>query len=49
VPEYETALEAVQGPGALGRFRAETERHLAGLNTAARTLYDNFARIAAAA
>jgi GMP synthase-like glutamine amidotransferase len=45
VPEYETALEAVQGPGALKRFRAETERHLPALNAAARTLYDNFAGI----
>jgi len=45
VPEYETALEAVQGPGALQRFRADTERSLPGLNAAARTLYDNFAGI----
>lgn len=45
VPEYETALEAVQGPGALARFRAETERHLPALNAAARRLYDNFAAI----
>ncbi len=45
VPEYESALEAVQGPGALARFRAETERHLPTLNAAARRLYDNFASI----
>lgn len=45
VPEYEAALEAVQGPGALKRFRAETERHLPALNAAARQLYDNFAAI----
>jgi GMP synthase-like glutamine amidotransferase len=48
VPEYETALEAVQGPGALGRFRAEADRHLAGLNAAARILYGNFAGIVTA-
>lgn len=47
VPEYEAALEAVQGPGALDRFREETAHHLAGLNAAARTLYDNFAGIVA--
>lgn len=47
VPEYEAALEAVQGPGALARFRDETARNLAGLNAAARTLYDNFAGIVA--
>ncbi len=45
VPEYESALEAVQGPGALQRFRDETERHLPALNAAARRLYDNFAGI----
>jgi hypothetical protein len=38
----------VQGPGALGRFRAEADRHLAGLNAAARILYDNFAGIVTA-
>lgn len=47
VPEYEAALEAVQGPGALARFRAETARSLHGLNAAARILYDNFAAIVA--
>jgi GMP synthase-like glutamine amidotransferase len=48
VPEYESALEAVQGRGALIRFRDETARNLAALNTAARILYDNFAGIVAA-
>ena len=47
VPEYESALEAVQGKGALARFRDETARHLAVLNVSARTLYDNFAGIVA--
>ena len=47
VPEYEAALEAVRGPGALARFRDETARHLAVLNATARTLYDNFAGIVA--
>ncbi len=45
VPEYEASLEAVQGAGALRRFRDETARHLPALNAAARTLYDNFAAI----
>lgn len=46
VPEYEAALEAVRGAGALDRFREETARSLPGLNAAARTLYDNFAALA---
>jgi len=45
IPEYEAALEAVQGEGALQPFRDETARHLPGLNAAARTLYDNFTGI----
>jgi GMP synthase-like glutamine amidotransferase len=47
VPEYETSLEAVQGRGALTRFRDETARHLVGLNAAAHTLYENFTGIVA--
>ena len=46
VPAYAAALEATLGPGALPRFKAAADAHLAAFNRDARRLYDNFMTLA---
>jgi GMP synthase-like glutamine amidotransferase len=46
LPEYAAALEAVQGEGALGRLATEVAENLPMLETAARTVFQNFLIIA---
>ena len=45
-PEYVSALEAKNGPGALERLAQETEKYAAELKESANLIYRNFVRIA---
>jgi GMP synthase-like glutamine amidotransferase len=42
VPAYACALDQTLGPGALPRFDAEAQRHMADFNRDSRRVYDNF-------
>lgn len=42
VPAYAGALDRTLGPGALPRFDAEAQRHMADFNRDSRRVYDNF-------
>ncbi len=46
VPAYAVALDKAFGPGALERFAAEGDAHMATFNRDARRLYDNFMALA---
>jgi GMP synthase-like glutamine amidotransferase len=42
VPAYACSLDQTLGPGALARFDAEAQRHMADFNRDSRRVYDNF-------